>query len=324
MKKILLIILVFCSHPVLAQNGSGKDSTAFLDSIMNEMDDILDHMVGSKSILSVSAGAGTGFFNFKGTSATQPKAEKKLLFSPRVSYLHKSGLGISATGYAVSEQAGLNPYQFSISPSYDYIKRGKWSTGIAFSRYFTKEGLSFYTTPIQNEMYAYFNYKKTWLQPGIALGYGWGNRTQYEERKPDLLRLRRLRDPALITMRTDESVSDVSLLLSLRHDFDWNHIFTKHDLLTITPVALLSSGTRNFGFNTSYQGSTKILNNFLPGNQNIKESSVFGAHSISFVMRADYSVGVFFFQSQMLLDYYLQDAGNRFNNAFSVIAGVNF
>ena len=42
MKKVLLIIFLFNSYAVFAQNESGKDSIAFLDSIMSEVDDILD------------------------------------------------------------------------------------------------------------------------------------------------------------------------------------------------------------------------------------------------------------------------------------------
>lgn len=323
MKKILAIIFIFNSYTLIAQDGTGRDSTAFLDSIYNEMDEILDELTASKNYLSLSVGAGTGFFNFKSASSTTPKSQKSMLLSPNITFLHKSGFGIAATGYAVSKDGNMNPYQLSVSPSYDYIKRGNWALGFAYTRYFTKKDPGFYTTPIRNETYAYFNYRRPWLQPGIAIGYGWGSRTQYEEQEMDVLRLRQLRDPFNVTVRKDESIRDISLLLSVRHSFDWSALLFSKDLLTITPVILLSSGTQNFGFNTSFQSQSKTLNNFLPGNQYISNKP-FDTQSASFVLRADYAVGKFFIQTQGLLDYFLHHADNRLNNAFAIIGGVNF
>src|SRR5687768_3654160 len=99
MKRLLLLIAVFNSYTVMSQTETGKDSTAFLDSIMREMDAILDEMMPSKNYVSIGIGAGTGFFNFKNSSTTQQTPTKKILFSPTASYLHKSGLGLTGTGY---------------------------------------------------------------------------------------------------------------------------------------------------------------------------------------------------------------------------------
>ena len=66
------------------------------------------------------------------------------------------------------------------------LSRGSFSTGISFSKYISKDSLSFYTTPIQNEFFAYFSYKKWWLRPSISVSYGWGSKTEYEKRKHKL------------------------------------------------------------------------------------------------------------------------------------------
>lgn len=323
MKKFLLIIFLFNSYAVFAQNGSGKDSTAFLDSILNEVDDILDEMMPKKNYFSAGIGAGTGFFNFKNFTTESFDREKKLLLSPAVSFYHKTGLGIYAAANAVSDSK-LNFYQASVSPSYDYIKRGKWNAGIAFTRYFTKKDLSFYTTPISNELSAYFSYKRFIVKPAVSLAYGWGSRTDYEQQRSDILILRRFRDPRVITISNEETVADLSILLSARKDFDFTDVLFSGDLFTITPVIALSAGTQNFGLNTSFSSNTKRLNNFLPGNQYIKSKNDFDTQSASAVFRADYSISSFFIQSQFLLDYYLHSAPDRFNNAFAIIAGVNF
>ena len=212
MKKFLIIIFIFNSYAVLAQNESGKDSTAFLDSIFNEMDAILDEMMSKKNYFSAGIGFGTGFFNFKNLSTETFDSEKKLMISPTVSFYHKSGLGIAATGFAVSEDK-LNFYQASLTPSYDYIKRGKWNVGVSYTRFFTKDDLSFYTTPISNELSAYFSYKRLFIKPAVSVAYGWGSRTEYEKHKQDVMLLRRSRDPRVIIVENTESVKDLSILL---------------------------------------------------------------------------------------------------------------
>jgi hypothetical protein len=323
MKKIVLIIFLFNSYAVFAQHGSGKDSTAFLDSIFNEMDEILDELMPKKNYFSASIGAGTGFFNFRNFTNESFEREKKLMISPMVSFYHKTGLGISATGYAISDHK-LNFYQASVTPSYDYIKRGKWSTGIAYTRFFTKDDLSFYTTPISNEMSAYFSYKKFFVQPALSIAYGWGSRTQYEKHKSDVLMLRKFRNPRVVTIANEESVKDLSTLFSVRKDFDFTDLLFQGDLLTLTPVMALSAGTQNFGLNTSFSSTSKQLNSFLPGNQYIKSKNSFDTQSVSTILRADYSIKKYYLQSQVLLDYYLHSAPDRVNNAFAVIAGVNF
>lgn len=326
MKYLFTILTVIAFHflSVAQDKPVVKDSTAFIDSIMREMDSYLDSLSLSRSFFNVSIGAGTGFFNFKNSSTLTFNTEKKLIFSPSVSYYHKTGLGLSATGYIINEDSALNLYQFALSPSYDYIKAGKWSTGVAYTRYFTKEDLAFYTTPIQNEIYAYFNYKKWWIQPGIAAGFGWGSRTEYKEREVDIIRRWLQLDPRPVTVINKESISDYSLLLSVRHDFDWENVFNGKDLITLTPVLLLSGGTQKFGFNTSYQSRFRVLNNFLPSNQKISDKKDFDVQSTTLVIRCDYSVGKLYLQPQALFDYYLHSADQRFNTAYSIIAGINF
>ena len=323
MKKILIIIFLFNSYAVFAQNGSGKDSIAFLDSIMNEVDNILNEMMPKKNYFSAGIGIGTGFYNFKNFSTESFNREKKIMFSPAVSFYHKTGLGISAIGYAVSENK-INFYQASVTPSYDYIKRGKWNAGIAYTRFFTKDELSFYTTPICNELSAYFLYKRSFLKPALSVSYGWGSRTEYEKHKSEVLLLRRSRNPRTVTVANEESIRDLYLSTSLRKDFSFIHVFSSRDLFTITPVIALSAGTQNFGLNTSFSSNSKRLNNFLPSNQNLKSKSRFDMQSAAAILRTDYSISKFFLQSQFLLDYYLHASPNRFNSAFAIIAGVNF
>jgi hypothetical protein len=243
-----------------------------------------------------------------------------------VGYYHKSGMGISGTGYMLHDNRQLNFYQFVITPSFDVIKRS-FSTGISFSKYLSKDSLTFYTTPIQNEFFAYFSYKKWWLRPSVSMSYGWGSKTEYQKKQYKIhRRLLQQSNRYYITIRNEESINDFSVTLSLRKDFNFYDVLSKQDNITFTPVMLFNSGTQNFGFNTSYTYTlpSAIRVNSTPGNSNISERTDFAPQSVSMVLRSSYLKGKFLLQPQVLFDYYLPEAEDRFNTVFSLTASVSF
>lgn len=315
-----------------AQNGkldslfANADTTAIMDSLLKDFDLFLDSLQQRKSMFVVGLGMGTGFFSFENKNSVFLTTEKKLLFSPNIGYFHKSGLGLMASGYAVNDNNKLNLYQVALSPTYDIIKR-KYSAGISYTRYFTKDSLSFYTTPIKNEVFAYFAYKNWWVRPAISVSYGWGSRTDYEEQQYTILlqRLQRTRS-YYITVKNEESVQDLSTTISVRKDFDWYNVFTKDDNFTITPVFLLNAGTQQFGFNTSYSNSaTAIRANSLPSNSSITDQTGFAMQSASAVLRFTYMVGKFMLQPQFFADYYIPPTDtNRWNTVYSISATFAF
>jgi hypothetical protein len=276
---ILLNATIFCAtshaqHSKLDLLFAGADTTGVIDSLLKDFDAYLDSLSIRTSFFNISAGVGTGYFSFRDNTALNINTVRQALFSPQVNYFHKSGLGLSATGFLISENGKLNPYQFAISPSYDYVKPAHISAGISYTRYFNRKDLSFYTTPIRNELYTYFNYRKWWLEPGIAVGYGWGSKTEYTKQEVEIYRKRLKHSKTnTIYIRQDESVKDLSLLVSVRHTFNWYNILDKKDFFSVTPAFLLSAGTQNFGLNTSFSSNSKYLNNnVLPANSNIKDT----------------------------------------------------
>ena len=305
-----------------------SDTTSVIDSLMQDFDSFLDSISARKSVVFISMSAGTGVFSFEEKNSVVMNAEKKLILSPFIGYYHKSGLGISAAAYMVNEARGLNPYQYVFTPSFDIMRR-RFSLGISFSKYISKDSLDFYTTPIQNELFAYFSYKKWWLRPSISVSYGWGSSIEFEERKLQIQKGRskkkRQADQVDIVVRNEESVNDLSLTLSLRKDFNWFDVLLENDNISFTPVVLLNSGTQNFGFNTSYNytfpGAIPV--NSLPSNSNIKDKTDFAAQSLSVVLRSNYLKGRFMLQPQVLFDYYLPQAEDKFNTVFSVTAAVS-
>ena len=335
MKKIATLVLFMAFIQTgIAQSGkldslfSNKDTTAVLDSLMADFDKFLDSLAAPKSFFAVSVGVGTGQFSFEDKNSVFFNSEKKLIVSPVVGYYHKSGLGLSATAFSLIDDGKFNFYQFAFSPSYDYIKR-KFSTGISYTRYFSKDSLNFYSTPICNEIFAYFSWKKWWVRPTINIAYGWGSSEEYEKRKFErLARLLSQRDRYYVIIKNEESVRDFSVNFSLRKDFDWYDVLGKNDNVTLTPVLLLNSGTQTFGFNTSYSYSfNTIRSNSLPSNQEISDNTDFALQSTSLALRVSYLKKKFLVQAQTLFDYYLldlYDEGSRLNTVFSLTAGISF
>jgi hypothetical protein len=328
----LTLLFVFANQDVNAQKTRidslfmNSDTSTVMDSLMKDFDKFLDSITAPKSFFTVSVGAGSGVFSFENDNSSFLNPEKKLIISPSFGYYHKSGLGVSATGYMMNENNRLRFYQYVFTPSFDLIRK-TFSGGISFSRYINKDELSFYTTPIQNEIFTYFSYKKLWLRPSLSISYGWGSTTKYEKKQLRILRKLQQRSSRYsLTITNEESISDFSVTLSLRKDFNWYNVLTKKDNITLTPVILVNSGTQNFGFNSSYTYTlpTAIRVNSLPSNSTITDKTEFAAQSVSMVLRTAYLKGRFIIQPQLLLDYYLPEADDRFNTVVSVTAGLSF
>lgn len=325
-------VLICCLHTVsLSQNKldslfKGKDSTAVMDSLLMDFGKYLDSLAKPTSFFTVSAGIGTGYFSFENKNSFVYTTSKKLLISPSVGYYHKSGLGLTATGFLLMDGSNSSFYQFALNPSFDYLRSKTISAGVSFTKYFSKDSLPFYTTPIQQEVFAYFGIKKWKLRPGISVSYGWGSEEAYEQRQVLIWnRWLQRSQRGFVTVKNKESVTDLAATASLKYNFSWYEVLGKDDAVTLTPVLLFTGGTQRFGFNTSYQSSANVLrNNFLPSNRQITETTGFGAQSLSLVLRGDYTFRKFFIMPQVLFDYYLPEADDRFSMAYSIVAGVNF
>ena len=335
MKKLLvLLVLIVAMQPTFSQK-TGKldslfskgDTTAIMDSLLKDFDSYLDSLTGHKSFFIVNTGIGTGFFSFNEKNSVTVNTKKRLIFSPSVGYFHKSGLGIAASAFALFNN-GMNFYQYSFSPSYDCIKKS-FSTGIAYTRYITRDSLDFYTTPIQNELFTYFSYKKWWVRPTISVSYGWGSKAEYQKREASrILRLLEERNRYYVTVKNITSVRDFSATFSLRKDFDWYNVLKKTDNITLTPIAMLNAGTQNYGFNTSYSYNfSPVRANSLPSNKDISDNTQFAFQSACIALRGSYLKGRFLLQSQVLFDYFLQDvqdSDSKLNTVYSITAGLSF
>jgi hypothetical protein len=298
------------------------------ESLLNEMELFLDSIAAPRSYFLTGLSVSNGNFNYLNKESFSLDIKQRITYSPALGYYDKSGLGITALSAAVNDNDQLNFYQFSISPSYDYLRNRNLATGVSFTKFFTKNELPFYTTPIQNELYGYFTWRKWWVRPMVAVSYGWGSRSEFEERE-ELITSLRLRPRGFTRINSRESISDFSVMTSVKHDFYWLDIFGKNDYIRFTPQLMLTSGTQKFGFNQTSNTYALIKtsgNSILFNSENIylDDKLNFQPLSTTLYLRGEYSFKKIYIQPQLIFDYYFPASEKNFNTIFSVNIGAFF
>ena len=343
LKRIITILpLCFLGMTLLCQVSStdstkkkkekvddwGLDSTVDYDLLLQDMETFLDSISMPHSYILGSLAIGRGYFNYTNKSTAFLETRKDFTYTPTLGFFHKDGLSLTATGNIVNDGEKLNLYQVAISPGFDYLENRDLAAGFTYTRFFTKDSLTFYTTPLQNELYGYFTYRKWWIRPTVALSYGWGSRTDYMEREEQILDLR-LRRTGVTRINSRESISDFSVITSMRHDFYWLGIFSYKDHFRVTPQLSFISGTQKFGFNQSANTYATILRtgaNVLYNSENVylDDELKFQPLSVTMFLRGEYSIGKFFIQPQLVFDYYFPTEKGNFSTLFSCNLGMIF
>jgi hypothetical protein len=133
-------------------------------------------------------------------------------------------------------------YQGAITPSYD-IGRRNWAAGIAYTRYFNKDSLSFGVNPLRNDVYWYGIFKKYWLQPGIAFDWSF-DAFRYHETfvTGDIV------DSATAFRIHAHTLAGV---ITLQHDFEWFSVVSKEDHLAFTPTMIALADAANYDISIS-------------------------------------------------------------------------
>lgn len=298
------------------------------DLLFSELDSLIDSLMKPRSFWIANLSVGSNVFNFPSRAGYSLESRQQLSYTPSLGYYSKSGLGLNTSVLVVHDGERLNPYSLQLTGSYDYVKSKKFVAGISATRIFTKDSLPFYTSPLRNELYGYFTYRKSWLRPTLALSYGWGKRSDVVERERYLTTLR-LRRRGVTRIHTEEAVSDFSLITSVRHDFYKMDVFSSKDYLRFTPQLVLTSGTQRFGFNQTTNTYARIPRTgtnvlFSSGNVNLDDATNFRVQSSTLFLKTEYAIGKFYLQPQFILDYYFPAEDKNLTTAFVVNAGLIF
>ena len=343
-RKLVFVLFFFCygHSDTFAQKATpSKDSLLNVvvdyDELFSELDAFLDSLLAPKSYAVVNIGAGTGFYDYFSDQELRLQTKKDFVFTPSAGYYHISGFGVTGTVAVLSENWKLNPYQLLTSLSYDYLRSLKFVTGVSASHFFTKDSLNFYTSPLKNDLYAYFVYRDLWFKPSVSARYGWGTRKSVIEREEYIMSFRKRKkkvigfDTTRITTQENitESISDFSLMVSFRHDFYWVNVLTKKDFVRLTPQINFISGTQTFGFNQTINTYSAPLNKkgnefFFSENTNLDERMNFQPLAISASLRSELSIGKYFIQPQFMVNYYLPVPEKNISTAFALNTGFIF
>jgi hypothetical protein len=316
------------SNLLYAQKKS-PDSTAYYDELLSELDDFLDSLTAPRNMFSVNIGFANNYLNYIKGNINGVQADKQLNITPSLGYYDKSGLGINGTATLTNINNKLSTFQYSLTGSYDYLRSLYVATGISYTRFFTKDSLPFYTSPLQNEAGLYFTYKGWWVRPTISATYGWGSRNAVEERKETIKALR-LRTGAVTYINTTENVNDFSIALSARHDFYWRDKIAKQTLLRFTPQITLNSGTQRFGFNqmsntyATQKGKNGVNVLYNSENYSLDDQTKFQPLSFTTFLKGELSWKQFYLQPQIAFDYYFPAEQNNLSTLFSLNIGANF
>ena len=310
-KLILCIPLLFWAFAGKAQTGdSGThvsigyvDSLMKNDTLMRDLSAFIDSVQRPKTLLAIEMGVGNGFFTTKSATAATGYTEKTFL-SPTITYLHRSGLGISATAYATTDLGRAVVYQGAITPSFD-IGHRNWAAGISYTRYIDKDSVSFGIDPLRNDIYSYAILKKYWLEPGVTVDFSFDSYTLEE-----ILIFSSIQ-PGIDERNYVVHAHTLSGVFTIQHDFEWFGLFAPNDHVAFTPTLMVLADASNYGetaTNNIKKGSPVAAADLAKLNADysglVKNTGV-NLESVGALFNAIYTYKHFLLSPQLLVNYFI-------------------
>lgn len=327
----MLRIIFSCLFFLFLQKGLSQEipltpqEKKSLDSMFNndEFFKILNEK-SRKSYFDLSAGVSNGIFSLKNNSLNAAQTTtNKLYYTPAVGYFHKSGFGISATGFLASDVGQFKLFQFAISPGYIYSAK-YINAGISYTRYLTGTSTSFDVNPFQNDLYGNIMFKKLWIRPAIGVGYSSGRIKEYLDSVISFVQ-----PPRTITIRDTITtrISSFSMNLSISHSWSFRKVIFKNDGLELMPVLMVNGSNQRLAVKHSgisrRRPQVQNLLKTLYGDGVTKSS--FSLQSMAALLSVSYGTGKFLIQPQLYLDYYLRDTdGKKMSFIYSFVISYMF
>lgn len=202
-----------------------------------------------------------------------------LSIAPIIDISNGKGLGISYSPKFVTGNNASGIYVHEITAGLESYNKKLFDVVADYSHYFFTKNKSVPSTPITNELYFSGTYKKPWLMPTLALGYGFGTEKIGQQ---------------------SNGVSDVNL------SGDISHIFQKElsddASLSIAPSIKLNAGTNEYFSllrSSKYISASKNYRNFVKkkkanGNVNIPVAKKgFSLNNAEAELQANFEKGSF-------------------------------
>lgn len=217
---LCFVLFLLCSQAVMSQS---------LAELEKQLDSLLSKREKSEFMIGVGYGNNPAYGSKVVASNEDRPIVMKTFVTPTVGYYHKSGFYGTASAYYLFDAIGEPWFEWDFSAGYDYSKNRNFLTGISYTRYIFSDSSDVPATPINNELFAYFYYRKWWVQPGISLDFGWGSK---EEKIGPATR--------------NVSGNDWNIVAAVRHPFIFMDVIKADDAFLITPSFGLTMGTAHY------------------------------------------------------------------------------
>ena len=313
MRFYLVVFPVLASLTALAQQNNDSAFKNKADSIKQ-----------ASSYFQAATTFGNSYFSTKNKNIDASQQSNSFVFTPSVSYFNKSGLGLTASAYHIKGGGNSGFYQYSISPSYSYLKNGNIDATVSYTRYIIKKGYQEFASPFQNEFFGQVFIKKPWLQPGISGGFSNGAFTQYNKVDTVVNRTRRI-----FTDTVSTKLSDLTISAFVQHEFLFDGILNKDDELSITPQLIINAGKSIYTETHHNPFLTRIQKKGISGRLKhagmVNEKTGFQVQSLALSTDVYYSVGKVGINPQLYLDYYLPSTTDkRFTAVYALQLSYSF
>ncbi len=332
MQRILLALILVTGWLSNAYAQENPDDKRLLDSLLKNDPALrlIDKMTKPKSFFRINIGAGNNLFSDQSAYLESFQGNTPMVITPSIEYDHKSGFGIAATGFWYDENNATNFYQFTLSPSFSY-KKGKVADVFAsYTHYFERDIYTSHASPIQDEFYASILFKKPWLKPGLSSSYDWGS--YHEIVKIDTsVTLLGTRYNVHYIDSIGTSLQSFSISASVEHSFRFYNLFSIKDGMIITPQFSLLGGVNSYNVShtsgiQNFLAFTKLkltrIRHFLSQENN---SGKFELQSAGFDLDINYTIGRFYVEPQLYMNYYLpQTNDNRLTAIYNFNIGITF
>jgi hypothetical protein len=307
------------------------------DSLMGELKSLLGSMYNQESFFSANLGYSNRLFSTKNNAlnAQQTRTGQAALL-PTVSYFHKTGFGLTATGFMRSVDGKPSFYQMAISPSYDYIGK-KVIAGVSYTNYIKTVSNSLLATPYTHEVYAYAQLRKTIIRPFLA--FGWASGTFKDV---TIMPMRIRGDNILVTDTSRVRLNDFSTIVGVSHTFTTQKIFAKDDMLTFVPSLNLIAELQNYKLTPVAFGLIQDLDDLDDDDDdddraedlerirkrivlNPKTLSKFSIQTLAFSANANWYKSSYSVTAGYFMGYYFNNINtSKFVHFFNLTVGVTF
>ena len=325
-KGFISILFLLVIHYGYAQKKTFTEAEqATLDSILrdDEFFNLIKQSLKPQSYFELSAGLGNSYFSVKNKRTAASQQESKLVFTPGITYFHKSGLGLSAAAFLSTFDGKSGFYQFSLTPSYSTTEKSKKvSASLSYTRFFRRDGYATAASPIQNDLYGTIYLKKPWIEPGISVGFSGGKNTEYKNYDTVLFTVRRIFTDTIKT-----TISSFSISAFVQHSFEFLGLLDKDDGISIEPKLSVNAGSNSYN-EKHYNPYSAFFKKLLQRRKNLgrlEDNTPFELQSVGCNLDINYIIGKFGFEPQAYLDYYIPDTtGEKFTCLFSFTISYAF